>query len=134
MVLNVVSDSCIWKVRTGERTWILGQSTFIGAAAGTPATNFLTEMDDIDAVDNVLGDAGGVDFEPEVVEESASDEEGIMIGPWVYWCGLFVLLRTRTRRASCEGYGVCKRVFVAALESKNEMMVRLGAAEVPLLF
>jgi hypothetical protein len=48
------------------------------AAAGT--TDFLTDLDNIDGVDNVLGDAGGVDFEPEVVEEPASDEGGIVLG------------------------------------------------------
>ena len=44
---------------------------------GTAATDFRTEMDDVEGVDNVLGEAGEVDFEPEVVEEPASDEEGI---------------------------------------------------------
>ena len=43
----------------------------------TAVIDFLTEMDDVGGVDNVLGNAGKVDFEPESV---ASDEEGIKLG------------------------------------------------------
>ena len=43
----------------------------------TAVIDFLTEMDDVGGVDNVLGNVGKVDFEPESV---ASDEEGIKLG------------------------------------------------------
>jgi hypothetical protein len=46
-------------------------------------------MDDVDGVDNVLGDAGEVDFEPEVVEEPAFDE-GIVLGPGILSLSLFL--------------------------------------------
>jgi hypothetical protein len=48
-------------------------------------------MDDVEGVNNVLGDAGEVNFEPEVVEEPASDEVGIVLGPGILSLGLLGL-------------------------------------------